>query len=101
MAGTANAPNRAAAATFLSVQCVFIKSLSPLIHMRGVVEMRIGLGLVGRRPKVKLFPNWFYCADKYSTPISAVATGDCVAPTISARDRGAVTSKGFPTGPEN
>jgi hypothetical protein len=54
----------------------------------------------GRQPNVKLFLNWFYCADKYSTPISAVATGDCVAPTISARDRGAVTSKGFPTGPE-
>jgi hypothetical protein len=34
-------------------------------------------------------------------PISAVATGVSVAPTICAREPGAVTSGVSPTGPEN
>jgi hypothetical protein len=44
--------------------------------------MQMCLGLVAGPPKVKLFLNWFYCAHKYSMPISAVATGDSVGPTM-------------------
>ena len=49
--------------------------------------MQMCLGLVAGPPKVKLFLNWFYCAHKYSMPISAVATEDSVTPATGSRHR--------------
>jgi hypothetical protein len=63
--------------------------------------MQMCLGLVAGPPKVKLFLNWFYCAHKYSMPISAVATGDSVGPTMCGHGPWRRDRCRFPTGPEN
>src|ERR1700688_394833 len=101
MAGTTNAPKRGGAATLPRLVCAFIKKgFSPLFTCAESSDADMARA-GGRQPNVKLFLNWFYCAHKYSMPISAVATEDSVAPTICARDPGGVTSEGSPTGPEH